>query len=208
MDMLGEWTRWGMVLMTVVLGAVVARFAWSQRQGALGGKMSLPKALWLLWAVLIWFFVCPMLAFDVTIPTPWRWVMGVFAINMWCRGLIELYMLYGPKSWKPPYGISHNVFSMALLMTLVFVFAPPYTTGWGLVMATWFGVLMLSLAVETYYAVAFHHVVKGQTTGDDGVWFADAEDPKFRRINQVTTFWNVVLYGVFGGLQVCAWGLL
>lgn len=48
----------------------------------------------------------------------------------------------------------------------------------------------MSLCLETYYAVVFHHAVAGQTTGDEGVWFANAEEPRFARANRVTAWAN------------------
>jgi hypothetical protein len=55
-------------------------------------------------------------------------------------------------------------------------------------------VLLSSLAVETYFAAAFFRAVEGRTTGDDGLWFADEKDPRFRRINLITTIVNVPMY--------------
>jgi hypothetical protein len=55
-------------------------------------------------------------------------------------------------------------------------------------------VLLASLAVETYYAAAFFRAVEGRTTGEDGLWFADEKDPRFRRINLVTTLVNVPFF--------------
>ena len=55
-------------------------------------------------------------------------------------------------------------------------------------------VLLVSMALETGYAMAFHRAVEGRTTGDDGVWFATADEPRFRRVNRVTAWANVALY--------------
>ena len=37
--------------------------------------------------------------------------------------------------------------------------------------------------------------VEGQTTGDEGVWFASAEDEKFKRINRITAVCNTPIVG-------------
>ena len=47
-----------------------------------------------------------------------------------------------------------------------------------------------------------------QTVGEDGVWFADQESEKFRRINRLTATLNVPLYMFLGLLLAAAFGLL
>jgi hypothetical protein len=60
------------------------------------------------------------------------------------------------------------------------------------------------MVCETYYAINFHDTVKGQTTGDDGVWFADATAPKFKRINRITAICNTPLV-IFTGSFIMIW---
>jgi hypothetical protein len=50
--------------------------------------------------------------------------------------------------------------------------------------------LLFSLAVEVLYAGLFFRAVQGKTTGEDGVWFASAEEARFRRINRITAALN------------------
>ena len=181
----------------------LATFAFSKKQNTsarnrprIGGRVSRPKQLWLGWAVFVWFIQCPILALEPKLAFDVRLILGSFAIFMWARGLVELYMLYVSKNWRPPMGIAHNlacatlIVALALRGELLNLVTP--LDRWGL---AWVLVVFLSLLLETGYAVAFHRAVRGKTTGDDAIWFADAEDPKFRRINRVTAAVNVPLYG-------------
>ncbi|RYZ46287.1 MAG: hypothetical protein EOO72_02330, partial [Myxococcaceae bacterium] len=62
------------------------------------------------------------------------------------------------------------------------------------------GLVLVSLVVEVAYAALFHQAVEGRTTGEDGVWFADAEQERFRRINRLTLALNVPLYAALAVL--------
>ena len=42
--------------------------------------------------------------------------------------------------------------------------------------------------------------MEGRTTGDEGIWFADEEQARFRRINRLTLAFNVPLYAGLAGL--------
>ena len=166
-------------------------------KAGLGGRISKPKLLWLLYAVYFWFLVCPLLAFEAAVPRPIRFILGGFAAVMWLRGMAEMFMLYVSKNWRPPYGVAHDVFSMVLIVLGLLVYRDhwealgPGVPQWSFVLLL---VLLGSLAVETYYAAAFFRAVEGRTTGDDGLWFADEKDPRFRRINLITTVVNVPFY--------------
>ncbi len=206
-------SRWGLALSTGLTLCLVAWFKRRQAAGAIGGAMSMPKAWWLAFAVLYWFFVCPLLAADARVPQPQRTVLRVFAANMWLRGVIELYMLYGPKNWKPRYGVGHAIFSLALVIAMVVALpsentAPWFVTPWASISTVAIGVLNFSLALEAGYAAAFNKIVRGQTTGDDGLWFADAESPRFRLVNRVTAAFNLPLWLWLCVLIAASWGMM
>lgn len=182
---------WGGAALVVGLGVFFAR---QQNRGAkLGGAISRAKQVWLIWAVYAWFVAAPLTALVPGFEDRLRQVLAVFAVGMWLRGAVELFMLYVTKNWRPPLGIAHDVACVGFLMAgLVWVFvggAAPRTGlgAWGVV---WTGVLAVSLVLETYYAAAFHRAVQGRTTGVDGVWFASADEPRFARINRVTAWAN------------------
>lgn len=203
-------TRLGLLGALLGVAAAVVVFFSRQRAGALGGKMSPPKAAWLFWALAVWFIVCPLLALEPALPTHLRATLGIFSINMWARGVIELYMLYGPKNWRPPYGITHDLFSLMLVLGCWLLWPaqePALSSGWGAFGALSVGTIALSLVLETAYAIVFFKIVEGKTTGEDGVWFADAEDVRWRRVNLVTAVFNVPLYAWLIALLVASWGV-
>jgi hypothetical protein len=189
------------VLLTVALLACAsAAVLFRRRQnagGGRGGRISGPKLAWLLYAVFLWFLVCPLVALDAAIPVEARVVLGAFAVSMWLRGAVELYMLYVTHNWRPPYGVGHDLGCIAL------VGAGLVSTGerwagaleardvWALALV---GLVLVTLVVEVTYAALFHQAVEGRTTGEDGVWFADEEQERFRRINRLTLTLNVPLY--------------
>ena len=205
---LTPWVQLALAALVVLTGSAGLFFYRRQNvRRALGGRISRAKAAWLVFAILFWLGVCPILAFESRMPDPWRTALGVFALNFWVRGLVELWMLYVSKNWRPPYGIAHDAFSVVLVVVAV-ALSPKAWEGspwdWMGLAAT--ATLLLSLVAETYYAIVFHALVAGRTTGDDGVWFADQEDPKFVRVNRVTAVINVPLYGFLGVLLAAAWG--
>ncbi len=197
-------TRVALVLAIAGLSLLALRFYRRQNgKSVKGGAISPPKMAWLFFTVYLWFLVCPLAAMDPSVPSGARWVLGAFALSMWIRGLAELHMLYVTHSWRPPYGVAHDVFCIALVVAgLLFVpgawagFTTPRTS-W--VSALWLLVLF-SLCVETVYATLFFRAVKGKTIGEDGVWFAAENEARFRRINRLTFALNIPQYAVLFGL--------
>ncbi len=200
------------VLLLGQLGAGVVFYRRQNRPGRMGGRISKPKLLWLNWAVFVWLILTPLVALDASLSPALRMVFGGFAINMWLRGLVELYMMYVSKNWRPPYGIAHNLFSLVLLAGLLLANRaglPGLNGGWHSWVLALSLVIWASLVIETVYALGFHRAVAGHTTGDDAVWFAAAGDPKFQRLNRLTVVCNVPLFGflaafcgvsLFGGM--------
>jgi hypothetical protein len=191
---LSGFSRLGLV---ASLGACVIAAAWfrgkQNRAHALGGKISNPKLLWLFFAIWFWLFECAVLAFEPALPLGFRIIFGVQAASMWLRGAVEMFMLYVTKNWRPPMGISHDVLCLVTCISLAAGFHDQlHSDGpWRLLGPALFGMLLFSLLVEVLYAALFFKAVEGQTTGDKGIWFADEDDARFRRINRITTAFNV-----------------
>jgi|SRR6218665_512735 len=185
---------------------------WRQQnvKKAQGGRISPPKMAWLLYAVFVWFLLCPLVASDAGVHPHLRLVLGGFAAFMWARGAVEMYMLYVTRNWRPPYGITHDVLSLALVLGGLGFYAvrrdaPPSPLDvWTLCLLA---LVTVTLVIEVLYAALFFHAVEGQTTGEDGIWFADEEQARFQRINRMTFACNVPLYASLGGLLAVALGL-
>ena len=206
--MLSPHTRVLLAVLALACAGAALFFRRAQNaKGALGGRISGPKVAWLFYAVFLWFLVCPLVALDTAVPVEARVVLGAFAALMWLRGAAELFMLYVTKNWRPPYGVAHDVACIALVLGgLVWGRARwqgPLDTvdAWALALV---GLVLVSLFVEVAYAALFFHAVEGRTTGDEGIWFADQEQARFRRINRLTLALNVPLYAGLVALLILA----
>jgi hypothetical protein len=185
----------GLVVMAIA-GVLTERR--QNRAARMGGRISGGKVLWLVYAIFLWFVVCPVLALEPRLAPALRVVLGAFGVSMWVRGLAELYLLYFGRRWRPPYGIAHDVFCLALVAVLVVWQREGVAAGLGAPLARWglavVVVVAVSLVLEIGYAWSFHRAVEGRTTGDEGIWFASNEEPRFRRIVRATALANVPLY--------------
>jgi hypothetical protein len=178
---------WSGVALALVMGL---RFRAKQNAGAgaRGGKISNPKVLWLFFAIWFWFVECAVLAFEPNLPLLYRWVLGAHAASMWARGAVELAMLHVTKNWRPPIGIAHD--ALCIVTVGVVALVGPGGVGelgaWGWWAPALVVAVVVSLVVELLYAALFFQAVEGKTTGDDGIWFADPESERFKRINRIT----------------------
>ncbi|MDX2011135.1 MAG: hypothetical protein SFW67_13130 [Myxococcaceae bacterium] len=176
---------WAGAALCTVLGL---RFRAKQNAGARGGRISNPKVVWLFFAIWFWFIECAVLAFEPALPWPYRVILGAQAASMWLRGVIELFMLHVTKNWRPPIGITHDALCIVTTVGLSAWFGPRMLElgAWGPWAPALVVLVVVSLAVELLYAALFFRAVEGKTTGDDGIWFADPESERFRRINRIT----------------------
>lgn len=170
----------------------VAVFAGAQnRGGKMGGRISLPKRVWLTFTIWTWLFECAVLAFDAGLPRGFRVLVGVHAGSMWLRGLVELVMLYRFKNWRPPHGIAHDAVCIVTTLALATVFRGELMGALGAWGPAFVGMLVFALAVELAYAALFLKAVEGRTTGDEPTWFAAEGEARFARINRLTAALNV-----------------
>lgn len=179
-------------------GCVLAAFWFRGKQNrahALGGKISNPKLLWLFFAIWFWLFECAVLALEPSLPEGYRIILGAQALSMWLRGIAEMVMLYVTRNWRPPIGIAHDVSCIVVALGLMVALPLPLDSAWGLFAPGLLFMLLFSLGVEVLYAALFFKAVEGKTTGDKGVWFASEDEAKFRRINRITTAFNVPQLG-------------
>lgn len=164
-------------------------------KSGLGGKISRAKFMWLMLAVYEW-FLFPLFLLTFPLSPPFKWAVASFAINLWIRGLAELLMLYKFKNWQPPYGVGHDLFTIAHIGIMIFFTFGKNQTPMETLVLFWFFKLIIMFIVECYYALNFHELVKGNTKGEDGIWFADEENEIFIKINKITTFWNWIFYSI------------
>ncbi len=189
-------------LLVLIIFASIA-FAKRQNKGsAIGGGISKAKSIWLGWTIYHWLFLSLSLALFAPLGGPLQTIYVVFTGLFWTRALAELYLMYGPKAWKTSYGIGHNLLCLVWIVFALYYYREPLSLQ-NTPLQTWSKLLLqvfaVTLLLETYYARAFHRAIDGQTTGDQGVWFAAAKDPRFRKINLLTTAANIPLL-LFSGV--------
>lgn len=180
-------------IVVALLGVAAAIVLFYRRQnrtpGRMGGAISRAKAVWLGYAVYLWFFLCPLLALDPALALPLRLLLGVFAAFMWLRGVLELVLLFWLKRWTPPMGIGHDLACLALLVCGGGSLAPALAELsrpldlWTLALLA---AVVVSLVCEAVFAYLFWCLVRPATRGHDGIWFASESDPRFRAINRWT----------------------
>jgi hypothetical protein len=187
-----------------LVGASVWQYQRKQNVShAMGGPISPAKSYWLGFAIFAWFFLPLCLLLPEKHSPGIEVLLATFCASMWTRGLLEMALLYKWKLWKPPMGIGHDIFCQAVLLIQAGFYWPEIVAARGqdLALVAFCVWLFVSLCFEIYYAAAFYKAVKGLTTGEDGIWFAD-DDPRFRRILTVTRFGNVALSGSLAGILV------
>jgi hypothetical protein len=204
------WSKLAMIGALPLLVAFGVAFHRAQARGALGGAISKAKAYWLPFAIWMWFVVSPAVGFDVVLRGVADEGAGrallAFGLFMWLRGAVEMVMLYVTKNWVPPIGITHDVLCILVLLGM---------GGYGLTQLdfttaselTWsiyalLAVMIATLIVEIHHAYAFFVAVQGLTKGEDGIWFADEHQERFRKINRNTFRWNVIFTLLVGAFVV------
>jgi hypothetical protein len=98
----------------LLLLASLAFMALQNSSHAVGGHISLPKALWLDWT-LTTFYVVPLFLWKNSALNPAnRYLFGWLFLSFVLRGVAELVVIYATHDWRCIYGISHNAFTLAL----------------------------------------------------------------------------------------------
>jgi hypothetical protein len=133
-----------------------------------GGEISLAKASWLGVVIFCWFFVPLLIIVDSQAEKKERLIYLIFFINMLLRGLIELYLMYIGNDWKYEYGISHNIFSIALL-TVSWIYLNRKS-----IITNYLQVLIAMFLVEIYFAKYMLDFFGSQ--GGEKIWFLPLSD--------------------------------
>lgn len=160
----------------------------------MGGPICLAKGFWLYYTIITWFFVLPFALFMLPeAPTSFRYVWMTLTVSMWIRGVTELFMLFVTKNWTPVIGISHDVLTF-IAMVIAFFMGDTENFGTDYILMFFTASMFLSIIAETLHAYSFYRIMKGRTQGDDGLWYAHEDDPRFKQIILNTTIFNYILY--------------
>ncbi|MDX2505148.1 MAG: hypothetical protein QNL62_11840 [Gammaproteobacteria bacterium] len=111
-----------LLVVLLLLSVAASIFYLLQNSSAfVGGKIALPKLIWLMYVILFWYCLPLLIVFDKRVSRPFHQAFMVIFINMMARAIIELWMIYFTLSWHPYYGIAHDVFSIFLIAILIVV---------------------------------------------------------------------------------------
>ncbi|MEE9425014.1 MAG: hypothetical protein V3V18_08530 [Methylococcales bacterium] len=172
------------LLVWILLIIVAVYFYWLQNSGQLeGGKIALPKLIWLVYAIVLWFLIPAFIIKDRQVLEHWKTIFRIFLINMLLRGVVELYLMYVTVSWSPYYGIFHDVFSIVLLISLLLWFRGNIQKD---LYFGYAGVVLITLIIEIGFVFYMIRNVSGNV---DSVYFVP-NDPSHSVILSIT--WVVV----------------
>jgi hypothetical protein len=184
-------TRLGLAAGLSVVAALALAFYHRQNSGEhLGGPISLPKTLWLAYAVAAWLVVPFFLWRDERLDARVRRLFGVYWWLWIVRGAVELVLLLGFQHWTPLYGISHDALCLLALFWLQRGVRPNDVLSRRALRFS--GALIVSLCAEIAFASMFWQ------TGahEQAVYFA-AGTAQWGYINLVTWLALAALYPDF-----------
>lgn len=189
----------------VVVVAVGMGYFWHGQNLAAhpGGAISLPKLLWLSYALIAWFLVPFAFWRAQVVSLRLRRIHGIHLGLFAARGIAELWLLYGIHAWIPPYGISHDLIVIATITGLLFLQpkSADVSSDADRAARQFLTSIRIALLFEITFAALFFVAVHGATHGREGIWFA-SDDPRFRLINALT--WVGVTLG-YADLARIAW---
>ncbi len=164
----------------ILLATSLAFMARQNATHALGGHISLPKALWLDWTLTA-FYVLPFFLWRTeALSLATKSLFGWLLLSFFLRGIGELIVIYATHDWRCIYGISHNALTLALAAFLFFRLPPNLPA----VDRRSLGFLLIYIATlvfETINAWQFSLLANPA----NGVYFA-ADTPHFAFVNRLT----------------------
>lgn len=156
-------------------------------------------------AALYTYFVCSLSVYFLTDPSILKYFLLVFISVMCLRATLQLFLMYRSKAWVPAYGMLFNIVTALILaIGLIYnVFVSDITSNHNQLLSLFFLLTIGMLLLDSYYAYRFNQLVgEDNTQGDQAIWFANANDPRFRRINKLTFFFNFIILSLIS-ILVC-----
>ena len=175
--------RTSVASLAVLVAATVA-FYWAQnRFRPVGGEISVPKLLWLSYAIALWVAVPALLAADGRVSVRLRQAFAALVIFVLARGAAELWMLYISLNWSPWYGIAHDLACVTLLVALAL------RAGWprspiDRVISVHLAVTAAAFVPEMYFA--WYMQAHFTTSGEHAIYFVP-DDPRYSEVLRATT---------------------
>jgi hypothetical protein len=168
------------LIIGILLVTSLAFMAMQNSTHAVGGHISLPKALWLDWTLTTFYVVPFFLWRNEALAPAVRSLFGWLLVSFVLRGVAELVVIYATHAWRCIDGISHNGLTLALAALLFFRLSRPLlpadrrTLGFLLI-------YIATLLFESINAWQFSLLANPA----NGVYFA-ADIPHFAFVNGLT----------------------
>jgi hypothetical protein len=157
--------------------------------GNIGGPISIPKLLWLHYALAAWFVVAFFFWTSDAVDPALRRVYGWHLASFGLRGAAEMVMLYVTLGWSPLYGITHDLSDIAMITWLRRGTSTAARDDANRAARHFLTSVRLGLVCEIVFAALFHRATAGQV----GLYFA-SEAPCWAFINRLTVVAVLALY--------------
>ena len=191
------------ILISLILLSIIGGYSFYKNQNQtkkLGGDISVAKAFWLGFAI-FQYFVLSTFLFLSSGEHVFKYVLSLLMVCFVIRAIFQGLMMYVFQKWKPYMGMIFNLLIFVLVskkMIEVAVFGPLLSmSNLEYVVFLYLLMVLFMLILDTYYAWKFSKLVGNGTTGPNAIWYASAENSLFKKINQTTTFFNVLLLAWF-----------
>ena len=158
----------------------------------IGGPISLPKLLWLNYALLGWFVVPWFLWRHQAVTRSARRIFASHLISLCTRSVVELWMLYVTVSWSPLYGITQDVFQIGLIAAFRAISRrppAPIEDRFNQAVRRFCTSIQLSLCAEIVFAALFYQTGAHR----QAIYFASPTAP-YRFINTLTVLVDIAAY--------------
>jgi len=167
-----------------LLAAATVAFYWIQNHfRPVGGEISVPKLLWLSYAIALWGVLPALLALDGRLGDRLRQAFAALLALMLLRGAIELCMLYVLLNWSTWYGFVHDLGCLLVLAALGYRAGRPRSPVQR-VATVHLAVTAAAFLPEMYFA--WYMQAHFATSGEHAIYFVP-DDPKYADVLRVTT---------------------
>ena len=185
-----EKVPWLYFAMGLLLATSLVFMAYQNTSHAVGGHISLAKALWLDWTVTMFYLVPFFLWKNRAVGGPLRSLFGWLLLSFVLRGVAELVVIYATHDWRCLYGITHNAFTLGLAALLFIRIPIPDRRFAGFLL-----IYVATLFCESINAWQFSLLANPAA----GIYFA-ADTPHFAFVNRLTWTELALLWPTFGWL--------
>jgi hypothetical protein len=186
-----------LVIIAVTIGFFYGYYRLQNQQKTIGGPISKPKIFWLGYAVFNYFIFSVWQYAQLSAEHPFKNVLIVLLSLFYGRFIVQAILMFWVKRWQPPMGMAYNILCIGILGTFLWkLWLNQVITHSEATLTIYILGILLTLLTDTYYAYSFYQLVGRRTMGADAIWYASDREPRFKRINKITSTLNVFFYGL------------